>query len=44
MDLRRGSANGSRRSEVARMRPGELVYVPLRGWELLRAWNAYRRR
>ncbi|MGB5373259.1 MAG: 7-cyano-7-deazaguanine synthase [Polyangiales bacterium] len=44
MDLRRGSVNGSRRSEVARMRPGELVYVPLRGWELLRAWKAYRRR
>jgi 7-cyano-7-deazaguanine synthase in queuosine biosynthesis len=44
MDLRRGSANGSRLSETARMRPGELVYVPLRGWELLRAWNAYRRR
>lgn len=44
MDLRRGSANGSRIGEVARMRPGELVYVPLRGWELLRAWDAYRRR
>lgn len=44
MDLRRGSTNGSRVGEVARMRPGELVYVPLRGWELLRAWDAYRRR
>jgi len=44
MDLRRGSTNGSRLGETARMRPGELVYVPLRGWELLRAWDAYRRR
>lgn len=44
MDLRRGSANASRLSETARMRPGELLYVPLRGWELLRAWDAYRRR
>ena len=44
MDLRRGSANVSRLRETARMRPGELVYLPLRGWELLRAWDAYRRR
>ncbi|MBW2212254.1 MAG: 7-cyano-7-deazaguanine synthase [Deltaproteobacteria bacterium] len=43
-DLRRGSANGSRASQVARMHPGEWLYVPLRGWELLRAWNAYRKR
>jgi 7-cyano-7-deazaguanine synthase in queuosine biosynthesis len=43
-DLRRGESNGSRLSEAARMRPGELLYVPLRGWELLRAWNAYRKR
>ncbi len=43
VDLRRGSANGSRVGEVARMRPGELAYLPLRGWELVRAWNAYRR-
>lgn len=44
MDLRRGESNGSRLSEAARMHPGELLYVPLRGWELLRAWNAYRKR
>jgi 7-cyano-7-deazaguanine synthase in queuosine biosynthesis len=44
MDLRRGSARGSRIGEVARMRPGELVYVPMRAWELLRAWDSYRRR
>lgn len=44
MDLRRGSTNGPRLAEATRMRPGELVYVPLRGWELLRAWAAYRRR
>jgi len=25
------------------MHPGELLYVPLRGWELLRAWNTYRK-
>jgi hypothetical protein len=43
-DLRRGSSNGSRLRETARMHPGELLYVPLRGWELLRAWNNYRRR
>ena len=42
-DLRRGESNGSRLSERARMHPGELLYVPLRGWELLRAWNAYRK-
>ena len=42
-DLRRGESNGSRLSERARMNPGELLYVPLRGWELLRAWNAYRK-
>ena len=44
MDLRRASANGSRLRETTRMRPGEILYVPLRGWELLRAWAAYRRR
>jgi hypothetical protein len=43
-DLRRGSVNGSRASQVARMHAGEWLYVPLRGWELLRAWNAYRKR
>jgi hypothetical protein len=42
-DLRRGESNGSRLSETARMHPGELLCVPLRGWELLRAWNAYRK-
>jgi len=42
-DLRRGESNGSRLSERARMHPGELLYVPLRGWELLRAWNTYRK-
>jgi hypothetical protein len=45
MDLRRGDANGSSRlRETARMHPGELLYMPLRAWELLRAWNNYRRR
>jgi 7-cyano-7-deazaguanine synthase in queuosine biosynthesis len=43
-DLRRGQSNGSRVGEVARMRPGELLYAPLRGWELLGAWNVYRKR
>lgn len=43
-DLRRHRSNGSRLRETARMHPGELLYVPLRGWELLRAWNAYRKR
>ena len=42
-DLRRGGSNGARLSERARMHPGELLYVPLRGWELLRAWSAYRK-
>ena len=45
MDLRRGDANGSSRlGEAVRMRSGELLYMPLRGWELLRAWSAYRKR
>lgn len=45
MDLRRGeSTGGSRIGETARMHAGELLYLPLRGWELLRAWNNYRRR
>ena len=43
-DLRRGQSKGSRLGETVRMHPGELLYVPLRGWELLRAWNEYRRR
>jgi 7-cyano-7-deazaguanine synthase in queuosine biosynthesis len=43
MDLRRGQSTGSRLPEVARMHTGELLYVPLRGWELLRAWNTYRK-
>jgi 7-cyano-7-deazaguanine synthase in queuosine biosynthesis len=42
MDLRRGQSTGARLSERARMHPGALLYVPSRGWELLRAWNAYR--
>ncbi len=42
MDLRRGLPQESRVREVARMRAGELIYVPARGWELLRAWRAYR--
>jgi len=42
-DLRRGESNGARLSERVRMHPGELLYVPLRGWELLRAWNAYQK-
>ena len=42
-DLRRGPVNGSRASEIARMHPGELLYLPLRGWELLSAWNVYRK-
>jgi 7-cyano-7-deazaguanine synthase in queuosine biosynthesis len=42
-DLRRGESNGSRLAETARMHPGELLYVPLRGWELLRAWQTYRK-
>ncbi len=43
MDLRRGPSTGSRLDEAARMHLGELLYVPLRGWELFRAWSAYRR-
>ena len=43
MDLRRGQSSGARLGEAVRMHPGELLYVPQRGWELLRAWNAYRR-
>jgi 7-cyano-7-deazaguanine synthase in queuosine biosynthesis len=43
-DLRRGQANGSRLREAARMSPGELLYTPLRGWELMQAWTAYRKR
>jgi 7-cyano-7-deazaguanine synthase in queuosine biosynthesis len=42
-DLRSGQLNGSRLAQTARMHPGELLYVPLRGWELLRAWKAYRK-
>jgi len=42
-DLRRGGSNGARLGERARMHPGALPYLPLRGWELLRAWNAYRK-
>jgi hypothetical protein len=42
-DLRRGKSNGSRLAETARMHPGELLYVPLRGWELVRAWKTYRK-
>jgi hypothetical protein len=44
VDLKRGEASRSRLAETAGMRPGELAYLPMRGWELLRAWNAYRRR
>jgi hypothetical protein len=44
MGLRRGPHTGSRAREVASMRPGELLYVPARGWELLRAWRAYKKR
>lgn len=45
MDLRRGASNSaSRIGETARMHAGELLYLPLRGWELIRAWNNYRRR
>lgn len=44
VDLRRGEATTSRASEAGSMRPGELVYVPLRGYELWRAWAAYRRK
>ena len=42
VDLRRGNRAQSRVAEASFMRPGELVYVPLRGYELLRAWRAYR--
>jgi 7-cyano-7-deazaguanine synthase in queuosine biosynthesis len=42
-DLRRGESNGARWSDRVRMHPGALLYVPLRGWELLRAWKAYRK-
>ena len=44
MDLRRPSTSQSRGAEVVRMHPGEWVYVPARGFELVRAWRAYRRR
>lgn len=43
-DLRRGERSDSRTREVATMRPGEFVYLPGRGLELLRAWRAYRAR
>lgn len=43
-DLRRNDVAGSRLVQTARMRPGEMFYVPLRGLELLQAWNAYRKR
>jgi 7-cyano-7-deazaguanine synthase in queuosine biosynthesis len=42
MDLRRGPATRARVRETVGMRPGELLYVPARGWELVRAWRAYR--
>ena len=32
----------NRAREVARMRPGKLLSVPSRGWELVRAWRTYR--
>jgi hypothetical protein len=44
MDLKRGSRTESRPREVARMRLGELLYVPSRGWEVIRAWRAYKNR
>jgi len=42
VNLRRGSTDRSRVAEASSMRPGEIVYVPLRGYELWRAWRAYR--
>lgn len=42
MDLRRGQASGSRLSEVGRMHAGEVLNLPLRAVELIRAWNNYR--
>ncbi len=45
MNLRRGArSGGSSFAETAPRHAGELLYLPLRGWELLRAWNNYRRR
>lgn len=45
MDLRRGEPNGSSRlGETAGMHAGELLYLPLRAWELAHAWKAYRKR
>lgn len=43
-DLRRGASTRSRAGEATTMRAGELLYVPLRGYELWRAWVAYQRR
>jgi len=42
MDLRRPRSGESRLSETVRMHPGALLYLPLRAWELARAWKAYR--
>jgi len=42
VDLRRGDVQRSRVREASRMRPGELLYLPLRASELLRGWRAYR--
>lgn len=42
MDLRRGEVTHSRVREAASMRPGELLYVPARGLELVRAWRVYK--
>lgn len=44
VDLKRGDTSRSRFTESTGMRPGELAYLPFRGWELARAWKAYRRR
>lgn len=44
VDLKREEASSPRLVETVGMRPGELAYLPSRAWELLRAWNAYRRR
>ena len=43
VDLRRGEASESRVREATRMHLGELLYLPLRGHELWRAWRAYQR-
>jgi 7-cyano-7-deazaguanine synthase len=42
VDLRRGDRERSHASEASSMRAGELPYVPLRGYELWKAWCAYR--